>query len=532
MNDEKENTASKKVATNKVAPSSRVNRLLYNPARRMGLNYPMDNHEDDSKDSEEIEEENTDAEDEVQETEQNDDEKEQQAPNPSRSQAVMEGKTAVSPFTFLKLKHKIIIILVIVLIFLMMLILFALFGASSADAGNYNSFCGGSGGDVVSFIAGWECGGSIDSCPHTCTIDGQDGWQTYDLQDNAISIGPGMTNWAVNDKADVSAYIEKNGWGKYFVKSGSTYNLAFGLCIPKEVIKKLQLYVLQTQFGKAVEEAMAKYDVELTQYQKDALTSLGYTHGAYRYTDQLVKAYKDGGYTGLWDVMKYCIKAGYESGFQKRTKGEFALFVTGDYSDQGKFYSRVVTNYDDYNSENVMSRLLSCNGGGTGDFYAPLSNGFTCSEGFHLRTNHPVYHDVREHQGLDLGSKPLGSPVYAVMGGKITKAEGKYNCTITPGGNCNIPSCGNEVDILHPDGTRTTYCHLLHNSVIVSVGDEVRGGQQIASVGSTGSSTGPHLHLSVITAKGEFIDPYDYFYDYWQDLYKKGVLRGDMKKCE
>ena len=63
---------------------------------------------------------------------------------------------------------------------------------------------------------------------------------------------------------------------------------------------------------------------------------------------------------------------------------------------------------------------------------------------------------------------------------------------------------GNLVEIAHADGTRTRYAHL--DSMKVQAGETVRAGQVLGAVGSTGRSTGPHLHFAVERA-GQPIDP-------------------------
>jgi murein DD-endopeptidase MepM/ murein hydrolase activator NlpD len=96
----------------------------------------------------------------------------------------------------------------------------------------------------------------------------------------------------------------------------------------------------------------------------------------------------------------------------------------------------------------------------------------------------------RAHQGLDLGLK-TGDPIYATFDGKvrISKAAGDY---------------GNLIVIRHNNGLETYYAHLSQRDV--EVGDWVVAGQQIGLGGSTGRSTGPHLHYEV-RYKGQSFDP-------------------------
>jgi murein DD-endopeptidase MepM/ murein hydrolase activator NlpD len=96
----------------------------------------------------------------------------------------------------------------------------------------------------------------------------------------------------------------------------------------------------------------------------------------------------------------------------------------------------------------------------------------------------------RAHQGLDIGLK-TGDPIYATFDGKVrvSKAAGDY---------------GNLVVIRHNNGLETYYAHLSQRDV--EVGDWVVAGQQIGLGGSTGRSTGPHLHYEV-RYKGQSFDP-------------------------
>lgn len=86
------------------------------------------------------------------------------------------------------------------------------------------------------------------------------------------------------------------------------------------------------------------------------------------------------------------------------------------------------------------------------------------------------------HTGLDFVGA-IGTPIFAAAGGTVVSAkpEGAY---------------GNMVKIRHADGTRTLYAHM--NSFSVEKGQKVSRGERIGSLGSTGNSTGPHLHFEVI----------------------------------
>jgi murein DD-endopeptidase MepM/ murein hydrolase activator NlpD len=103
---------------------------------------------------------------------------------------------------------------------------------------------------------------------------------------------------------------------------------------------------------------------------------------------------------------------------------------------------------------------------------------------------HPILHDWKLHTGQDLGA-PLGTPVYAAAAGRVTTAG--LNGT-----------AGNQIILDHDGTVQSVYDHL---SVIgVPVGARVRAGQLLGRVGSTGRSTGAHLHFE-IRLRGQPIDP-------------------------
>ena len=107
---------------------------------------------------------------------------------------------------------------------------------------------------------------------------------------------------------------------------------------------------------------------------------------------------------------------------------------------------------------------------------------------------HPIYGDWRFHYGVDL-SAPQGTPIYASRGGVVTTTA--YEA----GG------AGYYVSINHLDGFSTRYLHMTH--YIVSPGQYVAAGQVIGYCGSTGGSTGPHLHFSVYY-NGTAVNPAKY----------------------
>jgi murein DD-endopeptidase MepM/ murein hydrolase activator NlpD len=103
---------------------------------------------------------------------------------------------------------------------------------------------------------------------------------------------------------------------------------------------------------------------------------------------------------------------------------------------------------------------------------------------------HPILHITRAHQGIDV-SAPLGTPVLAPAAGVVRQVG-------TQG------SLGLVVEIDHGAGLLSLYAHL--SRARVTVGQQVTRGETIANVGSTGLSTGPHLHYEV-HVDGRPIDP-------------------------
>ncbi|MFN3683487.1 MAG: murein hydrolase activator EnvC family protein [Fimbriimonadaceae bacterium] len=114
----------------------------------------------------------------------------------------------------------------------------------------------------------------------------------------------------------------------------------------------------------------------------------------------------------------------------------------------------------------------------TGRFSRPVSGPVT--SGFGMRF-HPILRRTRMHTGIDI-SAPYGTPIRAAAGGVVIAAT--Y-------GN----GYGNMVILDHGGGYSTVYAHC--SSLLVSAGQRVSRGQTIARVGSTGLSTGPHLHFEV-----------------------------------
>jgi murein DD-endopeptidase MepM/ murein hydrolase activator NlpD len=103
---------------------------------------------------------------------------------------------------------------------------------------------------------------------------------------------------------------------------------------------------------------------------------------------------------------------------------------------------------------------------------------------------HPVLGYTKAHEGVDYGA-PTGTPIWAVGDGSVREAGWKG-------------ACGKAVILKHRNGLETVYCHL--SQVAVSAGKQVSQKQIIGYVGTTGRSTGPHLHFAVKRG-GSYVNP-------------------------
>jgi len=129
--------------------------------------------------------------------------------------------------------------------------------------------------------------------------------------------------------------------------------------------------------------------------------------------------------------------------------------------------------------------------GGVFTWPAPGYERITSEYGYRI---HPILKTKKLHTGIDIGA-PSGASVVAAAGGTVTHAGwlGAY---------------GNAILIEHGGNITTLYGHL--SSISVKVGDTVEKGDKIGKVGSTGLSTGPHLHFEV-RVNGDPTSPWSYF---------------------
>jgi len=170
------------------------------------------------------------------------------------------------------------------------------------------------------------------------------------------------------------------------------------------------------------------------------------------------------------------------NGCQNRPK---TVFIPGAVWKPDPVIAKVIP----FNIPNLKENLIL----ETGGYPLPYRVAVTSSYGWR---NNPVTGQYSFHSGIDLGAS-LGTPVLAAKTGKVEFAgwEGGY---------------GNFIEVIH-NSIGTRYAHL--SEIYVTAGQRVRRGQQIGKVGSTGRSTGPHLHFEVIIPSAQgwaTLDPASY----------------------
>lgn len=170
----------------------------------------------------------------------------------------------------------------------------------------------------------------------------------------------------------------------------------------------------------------------------------------------------------------------------KRSKSGTVLFSSLTLSGNAKSYYRFKTtddnivDYYDINGRSAKKFLMR----------TPI-NGARLSSGYGMR-RHPILRYTRMHRGVDFAAA-RGTPIKAAGNGVIEKKGGTRGY-------------GNYIRIRHANGYKTAYGHMSRYAAGISVGKRVRQGQVIGYVGSTGRSTGNHLHYEVWVG-GKPVDP-------------------------
>lgn len=156
-------------------------------------------------------------------------------------------------------------------------------------------------------------------------------------------------------------------------------------------------------------------------------------------------------------------------------------------------------NFTEDDQELLVMVLQMSTGGG---YIGGSGNGMMinpCPEGTFNGNDYPYYPSGGYHAGRDIAC-PIGTPVYAAAGGTVIHI------------NDQADTYGNHIMIAHGNEVYTLYAHC--SELLVSVGDEVVQGQQIAWSGNTGNTTGPHLHFEVRVGGSQYrvnnVDPLEW----------------------
>lgn len=173
------------------------------------------------------------------------------------------------------------------------------------------------------------------------------------------------------------------------------------------------------------------------------------------------------------------------------------LYLDGDFQKLGTPLAVIFTNKgEDYHAFHYVDKK------GNAEYYdakgvsrksaflrSPLAFNARVTSSFNPKRFHPISKKVRPHNGTDFGA-PTGTPIRSVADGTVVYAGRN-------GGH------GNFVKIVHQSPYKTSYSHL--SKISVKKGQKVKQGQVIGKVGSTGASTGPHLHYQV-WKNNKFVD--------------------------
>ena len=155
-------------------------------------------------------------------------------------------------------------------------------------------------------------------------------------------------------------------------------------------------------------------------------------------------------------------------------------------------------------------KTIACTGSlpASGSWRPPFQQGYSLTSGYGMRF-HPIDHQWKLHTGQDLVSQPSAGPVVAAASGQVVSAGA-------------TAGYGNAVVLQHSGGIRTLYGHLASIAAKIAPGEAVAIGQVVGVEGSTGASTGNHLHFEVI-AGGKPIDPVPFMLDHGAPLNGKSI---------
>ncbi|HAT4273759.1 TPA: peptidoglycan DD-metalloendopeptidase family protein [Clostridium perfringens] len=321
-----------------------------------------------------------------------------------------------------------------------------------------NSPIGGDGVDTLGNVSK-----GIPSRKYFRYVKGIEGLQQYpgNIGDGQITYGYGVT------KANEPTYFNKLG----------------NPPCSEETASKVLFELIPDRYGSKVKNQMLKDGLDLSkvpQHVFDAFVDLCYNSGYYN--SRMYRAWIRGASIDeiYNDWLTYATMPGtiFEKGLKRRRKEEAEMFKNANYimspigilNASGSQIGTVKG--DGYFPPIESSNFKTINNDyGTG-WIIPVSNG-------HVTATFPYYPSGAPHSGIDFGV-PIGTPVRASKSGKVIKRR-----ELTT-------SYGKYLFIDHGGGLVTIYAH--NSELLVNEGDIVKAGQVIAKSGSTGNSSGPHVH--------------------------------------
>ena len=297
---------------------------------------------------------------------------------------------------------------------------------------------------------------------------------TYSVSINGEHIGYTANKSQLQEK--INEYVEK----------GEEDNVAF---VQLQNLPEYKLCLLKKDVVPNDDQIYEKVKEEGTAYYRYYAIAENNEEKAYvtnfETAEQVIQGLKDKNSTNINDIT---IVEKYET--DKKEFGETQAVVDSLYKDTPKVATQPGEKIKTGGTVNTSVGKL---GGGKVDIgvslIRPISGTITSRFGVSSRIR------SSNHTGLDI-SAPIGTQIKAAAGGTVSFAGNKG-------------SFGNMIAINHGNGVQTHYCHC--SKLLASVGQTISQGEVIALVGSTGNSTGPHLHLEV-RINGIPYNPQNYVY--------------------
>jgi murein DD-endopeptidase MepM/ murein hydrolase activator NlpD len=358
-------------------------------------------------------------------------------------------------------------------------------GSGSGTGGLNPTLGAGTGNDFGSLARDYESDGDVGAI----TLADSRGTSAFGLyQFNSGGQLPDLMSYIAKQNPDFfNKYFGSDVWnamdesGKGFKDSAFVNAWKSAAMYDPTVFGQLQQnYGVKTNYTDVIEPFKNQFGIDLTQRSRalqEAIMSTEIQHGA----------------GGAWDVFKDALNK-YGKDANNISDEQLLRDIYASRSDNNPSSSSRYVN--ELNSALVMLQQYGLKPENDPNaFYLPVDK-LNISSGFMDTKNR-----TKPHQGIDLAGNPEGSDIYAAKGGTITK--------VLPTDQSN--GYGNMVVITDENGNQYTYGHMQDGSLdSLKEGMDISAGQVIGHVGSTGNSTGPHLHFEMKDANGKVIDPTNY----------------------